>query len=169
MGVPLAVRATLVNSRDRPILAPDLAGAMAQAGVDPTREGRALHDALRAAIATRRGYCSWDVDHAGWVVTLHSPNEQDFSGKTLEEALAWCLVWLMAPELGIGPFLVASCGQRWHVRLGKHSMGPWALCSGPLNSLNSGAMAPPSSPAPGASSMRSRTTYKQVKSLPQTD
>jgi hypothetical protein len=22
------------------------------------------------------------------------------------EALAWCLVWLMAPELGIGPFLV---------------------------------------------------------------
>jgi hypothetical protein len=45
-------------------------------------------------------------EHAGWVVTLHSPDEQDFSGKTLEEALAWCLVWLMAPELGIGPFLV---------------------------------------------------------------
>jgi hypothetical protein len=38
-------------------------------------------------------------------VTLHSPEEQDFHGKSLEEALAWCLVWLMALELGIGPFL----------------------------------------------------------------
>jgi hypothetical protein len=43
--------------------------------------------------------------HAGWGVTLHSPDEQDFSGKTLEEALAWCLVWLKAPEIGVGPFL----------------------------------------------------------------
>jgi hypothetical protein len=41
-----------------------------------------------------------------WVVTRHFPEEQDFSGKSLEEALAWCLVWLMVPELGIGPFLV---------------------------------------------------------------
>ena len=61
------------------------------------------------------------------MVTLHSPEEQDFYyRKTLEEALAWCLVWLMAKgtpgdwglgtghpkgldwgrELGIGPFLV---------------------------------------------------------------
>ena len=87
------------------ILAPDLAGAVAQAGVDPTLEGRTLQDALRAAIAIRRGYCFWDVDDAGWVVTLHSPVEQAFHGRTLEEALAWCLVWLMAPELGIGPFL----------------------------------------------------------------
>jgi hypothetical protein len=39
-----------------------------------------------------------------WVVTLHSPEEQDFSGEALEEALAWCLVWLMAPEIGVGPF-----------------------------------------------------------------
>ena len=85
-------------------MAPDFAGAIAQAGVDPTLEGRALQDALRRAIATRRGSCSWTVDHAGWVVTLHSLEEQTFSGKTLEEALAWCLVWLMAPELGIGPY-----------------------------------------------------------------
>ena len=56
-------------------------------------------------IATRRGYCWWDVDHTGWVVTLSSPEEQEFYGKTLEEALAWCLVWLMAPEIGVGPFL----------------------------------------------------------------
>lgn len=93
------------NRPERPVLAPDLAGAVAQAGVDPTLEGRALQDALRRAIASRRGYCSWDVDHAGWVVALHSPEEHDFSGRTLEEALAWTLVWLMAPELGVGPFL----------------------------------------------------------------
>jgi hypothetical protein len=77
-----------------------------QAGVDPTLENRAQADALRAAIATRRGSCFWTVDYAGWVVTLQSPEEQDFYGKTLEEALAWCLVWLMAPELGVGPLLV---------------------------------------------------------------
>jgi len=29
-----------------------------------------------------------------------------FYGRTLEEALAWCLVWLMAPEIGVGPFRV---------------------------------------------------------------
>ena len=57
------------------MLARDLAGALAQAGVDPTLDGRALQDVLRAAIATRRGYCSWTVDHASWVVTLHSPEE----------------------------------------------------------------------------------------------
>ncbi len=90
---------------ERPILARDLAGTVAYARVDPTLEARALQDALRRAIATRRGYCSWDVDHAGWVVTLHSPDEHDSYGRTLEEALAWCLVWLMAPELGVGPFL----------------------------------------------------------------
>ena len=79
---------------------------MAYAGVDPTLEGRALQDALLREIAARRGYCWWDVDHAGWVVTLSSPEEQTFYGRTLEEGLAWCLVWLMAPELGIGPFRV---------------------------------------------------------------
>ena len=91
---------------DRPILARDLAGAVAHAGVDPTLDGRALQDALLTAITSRTGSCSWDVDHASWVVTLHSPEENDFYGKTLGEALAWCLVWLMAPEIGIGPFRV---------------------------------------------------------------
>jgi hypothetical protein len=38
------------------------------------------------------------------VVTLHSPEEQGFYGTTLEEALGLCLVWLMAPDLGIRPF-----------------------------------------------------------------
>ena len=81
-------------------------GAVAQAGVDPTLEGRALQDALRRAIAMRHGYCSWDVDHASWVVTLHSPDEHDFYGKTLEEGLAWRLGWLRALELWLGPLLV---------------------------------------------------------------
>ena len=77
-----------MNSADRPVLAPDLAGTVAYAGGDLTLEGRALQDALRAAIATRRGYCWWDIDCAGWAVTLSSPEEQDFYGKMLEEALA---------------------------------------------------------------------------------
>ena len=39
-------------------------------------------------------------------MTPHSPEELDFSDTTLEEALAWCLVSLMVPELGVGSFLV---------------------------------------------------------------
>ena len=111
-GALLVDRAPLVRSAVRPILALDdpagAPGAVAQAGVDPTLEERALQDALRSAIATRRGSCSWDVDHAGWVVTLHSPEEQTYYGKTLEAGLAWCLVGLMAPELGGG-----DCRQPW--------------------------------------------------------
>jgi hypothetical protein len=107
-----------VSVKERPVLAADLVGAIAQAGVDPTfeGEGRALQDALCRASATRGGTCWWDVDHTGWVVTLSSPEQHTFYGKTLEEALAWCVVWLMAEgtghptdldwghELGIGPF-----------------------------------------------------------------
>jgi hypothetical protein len=40
-----------------------------------------------------------------WVVTLDSPERQALNGRTLEEALAWCLEWLMTPEIGNGPFL----------------------------------------------------------------
>jgi hypothetical protein len=61
---------------------------------------RAVRDALRKAIATRRGSCSWDVDHVGWVVTLHSPEVQHCYGRALDDPLNWCLVWLMAPERG---------------------------------------------------------------------
>jgi hypothetical protein len=81
----------------------------AWAGVKLTRAERApreLQTALRRALPKRRGYCDWTVDHADWVLILMSPEDQQFSGKTPEEALAWCLVWLMAPELGIGPFVV---------------------------------------------------------------
>jgi hypothetical protein len=33
-------------------------------------------------------YFGWDVDHAGWVVTLHFPEEQDVLGRTREDGLA---------------------------------------------------------------------------------
>ena len=82
------------------------------ASIPRWRAAPCRQDALRRAITTRRGSCSWTVDHAGWVVTLRSPEEQDVSGKTIKEGLAWCLVWLMAKgtsgdwghELGVGPF-----------------------------------------------------------------
>src|SRR5215208_6300233 len=103
---PRRTNATVTEPGARPVLSRDLAGTVACAGVDPTLAGRALQDALLREIAHRRGYCWWDVDHAGWVVALSSPEEQTFYGRTLEDALAWCLVWLMAPEIGIGRFLL---------------------------------------------------------------
>ena len=82
-GCPrLANRAPMVSiSADRPALPRDFAGTVAYAGVDPTSEGRDLQDPLRAVIATRGGYCWWDVDHAGCkcVVVLSWPGEQTFS------------------------------------------------------------------------------------------
>jgi hypothetical protein len=54
-----------MSGADRPILTQDLADTVAYAGVEPTLEGRALQDALRRAVAIRRGYYSWDVDYAG--------------------------------------------------------------------------------------------------------
>jgi hypothetical protein len=57
--------------------------------------------------AGRRDCRSWTVDHAGCLGTLHSPEDQDCSGKTLEEGLAWCLVRLMVKgtpgDWGLGP------------------------------------------------------------------
>jgi hypothetical protein len=55
----------------------DLAGTVAQAGVDPTLEGRSRQDALISAIADRRGSCTWTVGHARWVITLHQPAVND--------------------------------------------------------------------------------------------
>lgn len=86
------------------MLPPDLAAVLARAGVDLTAEPRALRDALKGAIADRRGHVSWDVDQIGWRVDLLAPEQESFHGGTLEEALAWCLVWLMADEIGVGPF-----------------------------------------------------------------
>src|SRR4051812_38154776 len=81
MDSRLIAGATLVRTANCPVLLRDQTasapGTVAHAGVIPTLEGRAQQDALRQAIAPRRGYCSWDVDHAGckWVVILHAPEE----------------------------------------------------------------------------------------------
>jgi hypothetical protein len=53
------------EGNNRPILPRDLAGTVAHAGVDPTLEGRAPQEALRAAIGMCGGSCWWGVDHAG--------------------------------------------------------------------------------------------------------
>jgi hypothetical protein len=63
----------------------------------------------------RRGSCLWTVDHAGWVVTRHAPEEHASSRRTGDEVLAWHLVWLMRPERAVAPFLAlappaAGCG-----------------------------------------------------------
>lgn len=54
----------MVKSRLIPVT--DLADTIAPAGVDPELQGRALQDAIRSAIADRRGFCSWNADHADW-------------------------------------------------------------------------------------------------------
>ena len=75
--------------------------------VDSVTEGQEVSISVRPPgswAGTRR--CSWNVEHSGWVVTLHSPGDQTFSNQTPDEGLAWCLVWRMATQLGIGPFRV---------------------------------------------------------------
>jgi len=66
----------------RAVLPADLTGAIAQAGVDATREGRTLHDAIRSAIADRQRHLSRDLDHAGWGVALHHPAQETFQGRS---------------------------------------------------------------------------------------
>ena len=85
-----------------PPLPADLALAVARAGVDPTADRHAVQDALKRAIGDRGGYCDWGYDEVGWVVYLLAPAREEFRGATCQEALAWCLVWLMAEELSGG-------------------------------------------------------------------
>lgn len=94
-------RSHLAHERRLP---PDLAAAVTRAGVNPAADSRPLAGALRSAIADRGGYVSWDVDEVGWVVELLRPDRERFTGRTLEEAFAWCLVWLMADEWGAEAF-----------------------------------------------------------------
>jgi hypothetical protein len=76
----------------------------ARAGVDPTLPERHLEDALRSAIADRRGYIDqWYVDDLSlWRVEVLSPHRETFGGRTLPQALAWALVWMLGTtgELG---------------------------------------------------------------------
>jgi hypothetical protein len=64
--------------QDHSSLAPDLSRAVTKRGLASTLEGRSQLDAHRRVIATRRDFCSCTVDHAGWVVPLHSQEEHLF-------------------------------------------------------------------------------------------
>ena len=79
-------------------VAPDLTDTLSQAGLTLTMLPDAPGEQLRAAITQHGGYRDWTVGHTGWVGTLHLPEEQTFSGGTLEDGLAACLAWLVAPE-----------------------------------------------------------------------
>ena len=73
-----------------------LTAALGQAGISLMAEQGALRETLRAAIAQQGGWIDWSVDHTGWVVTLYLPQEQIFTGPTLEDGLTACLTWLVA-------------------------------------------------------------------------
>jgi hypothetical protein len=97
-----------VASYDPAMLPSDPAAPIARAGVDPTRADRALEDALQSVIASRRGY-RWDWwvgEDSLWHVELLWPERETFGGRTLAEALAWCLVRMMGwtGEIGIEGF-----------------------------------------------------------------
>jgi hypothetical protein len=77
-------------------LNPDWAEMLERARIDPTLDGSALQEALHRAIARRGHSCEWTEIYVGWVVTLHFPEQHHFFGQTLEDALAWCLTWVMA-------------------------------------------------------------------------
>ena len=91
-----------------PSLPPDLAAAVARAGVDSTLPERLLEDALCAAVTERRGYRGdwWVGDDGPWHVELLWPVREAFGGATLAQALGWCLVALMgrAGEFGMEAF-----------------------------------------------------------------
>jgi hypothetical protein len=76
--------------------------AVARAGVAPTADRHAVQGGLKRAIADRGGYCDWTYDEVGWVVYLPAPEREAFRGATLQEARAWCLVWLMVEEFSGG-------------------------------------------------------------------
>jgi len=83
----------------------DLPAAVARAGFNVDLEERALQNAILSAIDDRGGYIGeWWSDGAGCCVLLLSPVREAFRGLMLEIALAWCLVYLMSNELGIGQF-----------------------------------------------------------------
>ena len=75
-----------------------LPAVMTRAGIDPGLEGEDLQEALHRAIALRRCSCTWTQTRTGWVVALRYPEPRRFFGMTLEEALAWCLNWIIAAD-----------------------------------------------------------------------
>jgi hypothetical protein len=77
-----------------------LTAVLTRAGIDPAREGEDLQEAVHRAIALRRYSCTWTKVSSGWVVTLEFPELHRFFGETLEDALGWCLAWVVDQEAG---------------------------------------------------------------------
>jgi hypothetical protein len=79
-----------------------------RAGIHPTLPARQLEDALRSAIAARGGYLGdwWVGADSLWHVELLSPVREAFGGRTLAQALGWCVVGVMGwrGEIGVGAF-----------------------------------------------------------------
>jgi hypothetical protein len=97
--MPLALQETPRGSRESvgsPAVA--LSSVMTHAGIDPRLETADLQEALQRAIALHRYSCTWTQVPAGWVVAISFPEPRRFFGRTLEEALAWCLAWIRARE-----------------------------------------------------------------------
>jgi hypothetical protein len=76
----------------------DLRAVLIRAGIDLRLEGEPLLEAVHRAIALHRYSCTWTEVQAGWVVTLQYPELRRFFGMTLEEALVWCLSWVIAAD-----------------------------------------------------------------------
>ena len=79
---------------------PELMAALTEGGIIPTLEGPALQEPLHRAIVLRRGCCTWKPIHTGWVVSLHYPESRTFFGVSLDDALAWCLLWVIVRQRG---------------------------------------------------------------------
>jgi len=77
---------------------PELKAVLTAAGINPTLDGSALQVALQQSLAHRGNCCTWTPIHTGWVVTLHYPEVHSFFGVSLEDALAWCLLWVITRE-----------------------------------------------------------------------
>ena len=79
---------------------PELEVVLTAAGIDPALDGPDLQEVLQQSLAHRGSCCTWTPIHTGWVVTLHYPEVRTFFGTSLEDALSWCLLWVMAREDG---------------------------------------------------------------------
>lgn len=99
--IPLAPHAASTTSPGSPSLI-WCGEVLTRAGIDPSLGVPALQDALHQAIALRGRACEWTRLYTGWLVTLRYPEHHAFFGQTLEEALAWCLAWIMAAESRTG-------------------------------------------------------------------
>lgn len=73
---------------------PYLAEELVDLGVDPAQAGPALRAQLLSEITRCGGEVEWSVDDRGWRVQLLGPQAEIFHGRSLEAALAWCLLYL---------------------------------------------------------------------------